>query len=176
MMIEAELTQMQARVVRFLAARGVFDEDLTQEMLLVLLEREGKASNLRWVYLRALDRLNPRIGQHGVRVRRHSWESSLDAPLTPDGDADWHAVLPLAAAEDLPDLQALHTTGPLRALLLMRLVYGYSEKELAWIWGVTEGRISQLLGGGRSAVLCGHVPDHDLWFGALTWEVQWITL
>jgi hypothetical protein len=175
-MTEAELVAAQQRVERFLAAKGIADEDLCQEMLLVLLEREGAPTHLHWVYLRACDRLDPRICQHGERVRRHAVEQSLDAPLTA-GAADTFLTVQAAPAapEALPDLEALHQRGPLRALLLLRLYYGLEEKELAWLWGVSEGRISQQLGGGKSAVLCGHVPARDLVFEELTWSINWIS-
>jgi hypothetical protein len=179
--------QLYTRVQRFLGARGVHDEDMEQEMVLVCLEREGDPTHLEWVYQRALDRVHPRHHVAGRRVR-----PSLETPYRYSLDGNQDGLFPYDTAQLLPYhhgafhalppddpcavLDGLRQPGELRAKLILRLVYGYTEAELAWLWGVTESRISQQIGGLKAPVLLGEAPHVDLVTTGLAWEVDWIVM
>jgi len=78
----------QARAASYLRRKGRWDEDLCAEMVCYALEHPHVVLNLDLVYLRALDRLDPRHVQSGRgRVRQSRCTSALeDGPelATPD--------------------------------------------------------------------------------------------
>lgn len=171
------------RVVAYLrTTRHVVDEDMVQEMVMLCLEREGDPTDLRWVYLRALDLVHPRHLAGGRRVRPTLEAAQHWSPQGPpqrlyssDEQATFiaqHQHAPVAPQDAL--LEHLPARGELRAKLLLRVAYGYSEAEIARLWGVAESRISQQLGGGRAAILLGQVPEGPLPIPGLEWEVAWI--
>lgn len=195
-MDEIAVRHFQQRAREFLRRKGVRDADLLQEMVCYFLEhQEDTWMSVEIVYHRALDRLDPRhVTRAGRRVRDSSRTLSPTGPAKvleefhdkaderivflpsgywQDGYASLEALREAAVS---PEALTLPPTGALRAMLLLRLVYGYHEAELGQLFGVTESRISQLLGQGRAEVLAGLRPEREVLFDVPALEVEWITL
>ncbi len=131
-----------ARSYLWTKGRG-FDEDLLSEMVVYRLAHPGQPLSMALVYLRALDVCDPRTETQGVRTRRPP-HARLAEGLLPA------AALSGSQAPLLPALPAgVPLQGPVRAMLLLLAYYGLTQRELAVLWGVTEGRISHLLRGAR---------------------------
>ena len=131
-------------------------------MTLEYLRKQGQGISLSIAYLHARAQLDPRHVFNG----RREWDSkrtvSLEEAPEPTAAAVCEAPIPVAR-------------GAPRALALLHLEYGLSIRELAALFGVTESRISQLLGQGRAEVLAGYVDiDEPRVFRDLAWAVAWL--
>jgi DNA-directed RNA polymerase specialized sigma24 family protein len=167
---DSELEDFRERARRLLRARGWRKqdaEDMLSEMTLDYLEAAdpGRLS-LSCVYLHARDRLEGRTKVDGVR----QWDSKLTVQV-----GDWYAGSePEGEVLEIDDARAVDR-GSHRAMAMLRCEYGLSMEEIAMLFGVSESRISQLLGHGRAEVLSGFVnASESREFHDLEWEVQWL--
>lgn len=183
-----DLANFQYRAQSYVRAkgwRGPEADDIASEMVLEALEHPDKMLDLDYVYLHALDKLDPRRRQGNITHGRQSQRLlSLDAPLDAERYADeqrhwrsmaaqktWYDVRPAHCDEPFAEvMDAVPPAGRLRAILLLYGVYGYTMKEVAFLFGITESRVSQILSEAREAALAepGAVD--------LAWRVQWLTL
>jgi hypothetical protein len=161
-MDEIAVRHFQQRARAYVRSTGRFDEDVLSEMVCEFLQGKTEGMALPYIYLHALDRVHPRTTVHGERQRCREIPSAL--PET--------AVAPVRPET----VRVPFATGSLRAMLLLRLVYGLREAELGQLFGVTESRISQLLGQGRAEVLAGLRPEREVVFDVPVLEVTWLTL
>jgi hypothetical protein len=170
-MIAQELQRFQAASRAFLRRKGRCDEDVLSEMTVYALEQKEQHPerfvSVEIAYLRATDKLDPRavMTAKGKKERR-SWRTR-QFKLNDDSLACG------STRESLPDMKI---KGPLRAMVLLIEAYGYSMEEVAWLWGVSPSRITQLLGKGKAEVLAGCLPDRDFKFDTLAFDVPCITL
>lgn len=145
-------------------------EDLAQEMVIEWLsvpEAERPRRRLSYLYEHAKDRLNPRRGLPG-RPRKSSFMVSENALLMPGTES----VVALAAVQEPRDVETYATLprrGWLRALLLLELQYGFSRKEIGYLLGLGDDRVSKILGSGKAEVLAYGAPDMDL-----TFDLEWM--
>lgn len=180
-----DIAGFRQRAQRFAARHGwsgADAEDLVSLMVLYVLERPGRALALNYVYMNAVDAMNPKSGRtaSGKRGRQRQREVSLDTPLgasagpRPMRSFTLHEVLPAPAAD--PDLRSVEAMagvpahGPLRAMLLLYAQYGYTLREIGALFGVTESRLSQIFGAWRQQQTTAGGAD------AAHWETTWITL
>jgi hypothetical protein len=105
-----------------------------------------------------------------------SWRHGYPGPAA----AVRHYETAQAQQERLIELVRRHPTGAWRAMLLLNLVYGWTEREIGLLFGVTESRINQLLGHGRAELLAYGSPWDDLdatrEMPVPDLEVAWLTL
>lgn len=184
--LAAGVQRFQAASRAFLRRKGRYDEDVLSEMTLYALEHPEIWVSVEIAYLRAIDKLDPRavMTANGKKERR-SWRTrqfklndegepldSLACEFTTEPGLHGCSAFAEAQDESLPDMKI---KGPLRAMVLLMEVYGYSMEEVAWLWGVHPSRLTQLLGKGKAAVLAGGLPDRDFIFGELRFVVPRIT-
>jgi DNA-directed RNA polymerase specialized sigma24 family protein len=171
-MRELNIERFRASAASYLKRRGRYDEDVLSEMVLHALERpEKERIRLDLAYYNARERLAGRVSLQGRRLYRDRLTCSLDRGNPDSPDESWEHPAP----EPPPPLQPL-VKGELRAMVLLREVWGLSYPEIADLFGVTASRVSQRLGRGKAAVMCGGPPDRDLRFEGLEWDVDWLTL
>jgi DNA-directed RNA polymerase specialized sigma24 family protein len=173
-----DITHFHAKAIAYVRAKGWADpdaEDLVSEMLVRALEQPETALAIELVYLQARDALDPRSRHDGgTRMRVSQRTRSLDACLP--GTAE-------ARRPTAPDTQSLleqvPATGPLRAMLLLCGLHGYSQQEVGILFGVTESRISHLFRAYREetqlAALRPALPDESS-FPLVGLELEWLWL
>lgn len=162
-MQDIAVRHFQQRARAYLRTTGRFDEDVLSEMVCEYLATGAPAGrDMDLLYLHALDRVRPRVTVNGKRTR------SPEVPME----------LPRDAAGSPPPvvMQVPFASGSVRAMLLLRLVYGFREEEIGQLFGLTESRISQLFGEGKAEVLAGLRPEQDVEFDVPVLEVEWLSL
>lgn len=168
-----DILAFRARAARYLASKhvsGESREDLLSEMVCYALAHPETRLCLELVSLQACDRLTPRHVQAGVgRVR----DATREVVLEP-GVLERQVAAAAGDPDALLELLRRHPSGWLRALLLLRLVHGWTECALGDLFGLSGSRISQLLGDGRAEVLASGAPEVEGEVPVL--EVQWIFL
>jgi hypothetical protein len=136
---EATWLKLRTRAQRYLAVcKGLADEDVVSEMVLVAMEtRGGVGVSMALCYGRALDRLNPRYTdatgrtRFWARCRSLAGPGALPRPLLtwpPDRDPwlPWHRLTPQERAA------------------IGLFLRGYTSAEIARELGCVESRVSQI--------------------------------
>lgn len=168
-----DVMHFQQRARAYLRKTGRFNEDVLSEMVCEYLATGGPAGrNMDYLYLHALDRVDPRRMVQGERVRGREIPSATVAERT---------VARAASPLELRDLRGPFAHGTWRALLLLRVVYGFKLAEIGHLFGVTESRVSQVLGSGAVeqlvALLTVGVPEQSrVVFETPPLEVAWLTM
>lgn len=160
--------------VRSKGRRGPDVDDITSEMVLEAIEHPDKMLSLDYVYLHALDKLDPRRKENGTPVGRASqFRRSLDGYA-------FAATKVAQAPEEHPAgpcmdfLKAAPASGRLRAILLLHNLHGYTMKEVGFLFGLTEARISQILTEAKQAKQDWEDANPHRW--DLRLELDWIAL
>lgn len=161
-----KIQHFQGAARAYLRRKGRYDEDVLSQMTLYALEHPKTFVSVENAYLRAIDKLDPRrvMTPKGKKERLSRHTITLD-PLD---------SLSSPVCEPTDDLLIKH--GPLRAMLLLLSVYGYSMEEVAWLFGMTPSRLFHLLGKGKAEVLAGAVPERDFVFAAPSFDLPWMRL
>jgi len=156
-MTEAEILHFQEVAAGYVQRKRVppeYAEDLVQEMVLYAVERNDWTS-VDIAYLRAEDVLNKRIRHEGERKRQHLLKVDMPESWEPS------AVDPTPVDELLP------AKGSMRAMLLL-LSQGWTQVEIAQLWGVSQALISRRLQAYQRLRAQEHPP--------IPWNIQWLTL
>ena len=166
---EAFLKQCRA----YLAKRHIDDEDLLSEMILVAMEQNerdpAKPLVLKFLFLSAYNRLYPNIQVNQVKVRKASFVVSWDdLERVPDPVAE-----PAFHIDDIPC--RLPVSGPVRAMIILSMVYRYTQQEIAVIFGCSQPFVSELM---HQSWLPKYLDDEigDLIFDDLRIPIQWTTI
>ncbi|MGI9296562.1 MAG: hypothetical protein ACR2QC_01525 [Gammaproteobacteria bacterium] len=127
---------------------------------------------MKYAYLNAKDKLDPRRTMpDGERKRMSKYTRSLTQTAEDKPD-----LMDTIAATDSDVIIEWPEKGSIRAMCMLRLVYGFSTKEIAILFGVTSSRVSELLAGGRAEVHCGARLHYDMIFEDLSYDVSWIDM
>jgi hypothetical protein len=166
------IERFRASAAAYLKRRGRYDEDVLSEMVLHALERPEKEwLRLDLAYYNARERLEGRVSLQGTRFYRDRLTVPLDSGNPEMEYGSWEHTAP----EPPPTVEPL-VKGELRAMVLLAEVYGYSHREIGALFGVSEDRMSRMIGKGKAAVMCGGIPERELCFEGLEWDVDWLVL
>lgn len=157
----------------YLRKKQIYDEDLLSEMIVLALEQVERDSSkpliYKYLFLSAYNRLHPKVQINYKQLRKESFVMSWeDLERAPDPVAN-----KAFSIEDIP--YRLPTSGPVRAMIILSVVYGYTQQELAHLFGATQSDVSKFL---RQTWLPKYLDDDidDLRFDDLRIPVQWTTI
>lgn len=180
-----DVEQFAKRARAYVQSQGITGPDacdLVQAMVLDLLEHPPQHEiRMSYIYLHALDTLDPRRMQQGVRFRDSERTQSLE-PTAPDDpgvlERPRGILQQYTQQAHQPQVDAVMETlpaqGRVRAMLLLTAVYGYTQQEVGVLFGLTESRVCQLLR--AHAQQCRETPMSTLDGERLAWRPLWITL
>lgn len=163
-----DITHFQYHARQYVRGKGRHGpdlEDIVSAMVVDVLEHPQKRLSMDYLYLHALDLLNPRLQEAGVRTRTSRRTLSLDQPIPQgvngSGRVVWQTV-PAVQATPLVELpNDIPAQGRIRAILLLHGLYGLTLAEIGVVFGLTAGRISQLLTAWRQGL--GPPPPAPGW-------------